>query len=205
MAKKIELLVENDPFRKLTFTQTSELKRSIGDNNQNFSFQVDHISTTDGDFLRIKLQYWASSWAFLNHGSLILLINRSESIEIKATPAATNASEVYSGGVYECIFYVIDKNILEKICEAETLDIKLIGTQRQIEMPFNDFIAYDQFFYNKFYDDTKYIDTVEEVQEEPQKEFPKEPKTEKREQDYNWWKGGAIIFAVFYFLLKSCS
>ena len=69
-------------------------------------------------------------WAFLRNGQLILRINDRENIPLTPHERDSNVSTtdiVGTTAVEEQLYYEIDKDILEKISSAETLQMQLSG------------------------------------------------------------------------------
>ena len=75
-----------------------------------------------------------------------------------ATSSFKANGEIYTT-YSESAFYNITKEQLAEICEAKTLEIKVRGSNGSIIESGKVFLTYCKMFYNRFYDNTKYIET----------------------------------------------
>ena len=156
------LKVDGDKFSDKVTTTTDKLNLS------KVKIKLRHISFADGnDSLVIDVyRDYTDSWIYIRSGELILNINDSINIRLKAYENYTNSSTFKNNqgeivtSYSESAFYNITKEQLAAICEANTLDIKVRGSDGSIISNGDKFLIYCRKFYNQFYDSTKYPETA---------------------------------------------
>jgi hypothetical protein len=135
-----------------------------------------HISSPGKDNLVIDVEHVASKWIFLRNGYMIININDVENIKLEAHQSYTKTSQgdlrYYSDAMgidltgfdsvhcWESDWYECSHDLLKKICEAQSVDIKIVGKNTYIVKRGNDFIKYSRQFYNAFYDNEAYKEEV---------------------------------------------
>ena len=155
------LKVDGDKFSDKVTTTTDKLNLS------KLKIKLRHISFADGNDSLVFDVYrdYTDSWIYIRSGELILNINDSINIRLKAYENYTNSSTFKNNqgeivtSYSESAFYNITKEQLAEICEAKTLDIKVRGSDGSIIESGGVFLIYCKKFYNLFYDNTKYLET----------------------------------------------
>lgn len=166
------LTTKVDKFKNLIYTETTYPYVVKNEFNKATVANIHHRSTPNGDSLTIEIFHVSGGWIFLRNGRLIFNINNVENISV-------NPYEVENGTLtgdiayYSNIFkvdleglddvhcwehdsYEISQDLLKKICDANTLDIQIIGGSYSFDVNANDFINYSRQFYNAFYDNDAY-------------------------------------------------
>lgn len=159
--------------RKITLTENADFsfRQVITPNVEALLIDV-HFMSSELNKLAIKsgslagaLASYPGEWAFLRNGELILQINGYENIQLVAhssdsdvtTNGLTNAS-----ACEELVWYEIDKDILEKICKADSVKMQLSGSKGVWELEGNDFIFMAKTFWNGVYDSGMYADEIQQ-------------------------------------------
>ena len=132
-----------------------------------FKVNFRHVSTPNIDALLLDLFYRGKDWFFVSNGRLIININNVENLVLEPNESysETNETPFYGLTCDESNWYEINQDILKKICDAKTIDFKIIGENKSVEASFNDFIIYAQRFYNGLYDENAYLDALNETEE----------------------------------------
>jgi len=172
MANKF-IRVDHDKFTNKTTTQMDTeypiYRFEQHENNPDLHVYIKHVSAPDAEGLLLYLYYRdrtdSYGWFFLRNGTFIININGIENIELEPHEAYAEVSAITSyesEKCSECDYYFIDQELLKKICDAKTVDFKIIGGRQVVESSANTFINYAQRFYNGFYDENAYLDALEE-------------------------------------------
>ncbi len=120
---------------------------------------IRHVRTKDLDKLLIDAHYGGREWVFLRNGSISF---STDSGPVKIFPEIHGDSDVHSGGVVqERETYPISKEDFLKICESNSLEIKIAGSSSFITIKADKFLVLCQKFYNNFYDSSKFIDSLD--------------------------------------------
>jgi|LakMenE01Jun11ns_1017448.scaffolds.fasta_scaffold9756647_2 hypothetical protein len=120
-----------------------------------------HVKSPDIDSLLIDLRLDSSdSWLFLRNGKMSIVAD-SENISIECNESYADTSTFYDSGVREVVYYKINREILDKICSAKELDIRISGDTTYLDIANKEksitrFQTMCQQFYNNFYDNSKY-------------------------------------------------
>lgn len=153
--------VENDKFNNKTVTTMKKpyrlTKTTLGGL---YHLTLRHVSAPSHDSLLIDVYYQGFDWAFLRNGSMIININNVENIELEAHESYSDTMTV--GESVECVesdYYEINQEILKKICDAQSVDIKIAGSNTEKVKEANQFIEYARHFYSDFYDENAYKDS----------------------------------------------
>lgn len=171
------LTTETDKFKNKTTTECVNpyVIKNEYDDLMTASFM--HTSTPEVDALGINILYASTDWMFLRDGELIININNVENVVLKPKEAYTDTIrgnfEAYSKVAkveltgsdsvhcWEGAWYGLSQDILKKICDAQSIDMKIGGGKTSETVSANSFITYSRLFYNAFYDNEAYKDTVE--------------------------------------------
>ena len=165
-----------DKFTNTTLTRAAYWYVVRNDSYKATLFNINHFSSADGDCLAIDVCNYQQDWLFLRNGCLRLNINDVENITLKPREQATDSftiglsafSNIYGVQLkgekmtycFEHDSYYISQDLLKKICDANTLDIQIVG-EYNFDVNANDFVIYARLFYNAFYDNEAYKDIVE--------------------------------------------
>ena len=131
--------------------------------------EITHMSLPEEDSLFIDIRTCLSSRYFLRRGYFVININGVENIRLEP-------EEIYSNfdnhRHRESCCYEINQEILQKICVAKSVDFKISGDRdlSSVVVNANEFITYARRFYNGFYDENAYLDSLNESEEEKEKE-----------------------------------
>lgn len=172
MSDKKFINVEFDKFNNKTTTRTLPLNKyrsqtcilwtmDMGENQQNYSLasNIRHIKTPDQDTLVFDFDLMGENWMFFRNGTIQIVCD-TENINIDANESF---SDVVTGrGIRENVYYIINKEILKKICDANDLSIRVNG-DKYVEIDKNGIAAFQimcQQFFNNFYDDKLYLDSL---------------------------------------------
>lgn len=164
--------IEFDKFKQTTTTKSkSNTNRGYGialkiiGLNPYLQTQIRHVKSPNTDLLLIDVYYEkVGDWVFLRDGKMFLVLD-GENITLDFKENFSNtfiASNTV--GVKELVYCIIDKTILLKICEAKKISIRITGSQGYFDI--EDEKTVDRFrimcqqFYNNFYDETKFRNTI---------------------------------------------
>lgn len=172
MSKKKFISVDFDKFNNKTTTRTLPLNKyrtqscivwdmDAGTNNRNYSLatNIRHIKTPDQDMLLLDFDLMGESWMFFRRGNIQIVCD-TENIDIKANESFSDT--ISGGGIEENFYYIIDQKILKKLCDAKDLSVRLNG-DKYVEIGAKGtkyFQRMCQQFYNNFYDDGLYLDSL---------------------------------------------
>lgn len=172
MANKF-INVEHDKFTNSTTTQMWSAypipRFDPPESSPDLQVYIEHFSSPNAEDLTLRLYYRdisdSEGWFFLRSGKFIININGVENIELEPHEVYAEVKAVTtweSEKCCECDYYFISQELLKKICDAKTVDFKIIGGRQVVESSVNSFIIYAQRFYNGFYDENAYVEALEE-------------------------------------------
>ena len=119
-----------------------------------------HFSDKDGGFFWFNLSIWDLFGSeFFSLEKLILNINDSENIVLECS---THDRRNVEDGYIEEDYCEISKDILKRICEAKTIDVRVQGRRVYQDFNANRLIKYAQVFYNGICDESAYKDVLNE-------------------------------------------
>ena len=162
------ITVDYDEFNEKTTTQHSNTLKwgggwSDGLVNTYDNIRFRHVKTQELDALMLDFSIKASDWFHLRDGKLILNCDQ-DNINIEFNETETDATHIGDDlYCFEYGFYQISKEELEKVCEANVLKIRVGGSttyEEPGEKECQVFQTYCQQFYNNFYDEAKYPDSL---------------------------------------------
>lgn len=144
-------------------------KVKLGDiGSYKFQIGIRHIKSSITDYLVFDVILNTKEWLFIRGGMMYIKLD-SERFEIKAHENYSNVlghqkvgNQSVDLGLEESAYYEIEKGILEKICESNSVEIRISGEKfcdfegKKLE----NFKLMCRQFYNNYYDDTKYIDAL---------------------------------------------
>lgn len=176
METQNKAIVQNfDKFNQTT-TTTLEYKTPVGypvvlrTGLEGLSIQtgIRHVKSPTLDSLLLDL--WMTKkdgWLFLRDGEMKIVCD-NENINLKANEdTSKTGSSIYleGGSVTETIFYVIEKEILYKIAISKELSIRISGESsyidvKDLENSIVNFQIMCQQFYNNFYDNSLFTDSL---------------------------------------------
>ena len=154
-------VTKSDKFSDVQKTTTTTDKIFIS----GLSFNLRHILIEDEDILLLDVLQINQSFMMLgiSNGVLILNINNSKNIELEAGENYTDSASMGNTTLHcESAYYELSKDILEEICEAKSLAMKIVGSNSSKVLENTEkFLNYCRKFYNQFYDNTKYPETAD--------------------------------------------
>lgn len=182
--------VKHDSFKNKTTTQTYELEYNLAARRfkltETAKFDIRHVScepdidalvidvhfksveaNTSATSLKSAVRTYPGEWAFLRNGQLIIQINGLENIALDPYDCGSDVTTqniTDASACEELVYYEINREILEKICSANTLRMQLSGSAGSWTIEGGDMIFLAKAFYNGFYDETKYADELEHAQ-----------------------------------------
>ena len=118
------------------------------------------IKSVNTDSLQIVVIYKNKEWMFLRNGELNFIIDNEN---INLSPIEISSDNT-SGRVWEIVGYLIDKSLLEKICDSKSIAIRISGSKRNedvLQKNCDLFRILCQQFYNNVFDQTKYLESTE--------------------------------------------
>lgn len=126
------------------------------------SAELRHVSDPNNDVVIIDLVSSTKDWLFLSSGNIIININNVENITLEPHESYSETREGLFNEIRceESCYYIINQEILHKICEAKSIDFRIRGRQVIKDVNANGFINYAQRFYNGVYDENTYIDSL---------------------------------------------
>lgn len=135
---------------------------------ENIHAYLRHISLPDTDTLLIDIYSFLDNWFFLRDGHFVININDVENVTLEPHESYSKVSDDYLGHskCSESCFYVINQELLKKICEAKSVDFKISGKTHSFVVKANKFISYARRFYNGLYDENEYLDAINDSEEE---------------------------------------
>lgn len=187
--------VDYDKFadKRVTTTKPMQLIGEFyrGEPVTTFDINIRHLSMPQDDSLLLDIEYSGGDWVFLRWGYLIININNVENIKLKANES-WHDHDVIDGGCKceESCYYVIDQETLKKICDADTIDVKIQGEDTDYECNANEFILYAQYFYNSVYDSEAYKDIQN-------KSINLNPNYKELTDNMGWRERNPITFALY--------
>ena len=162
-----------DKFNQKTITNSNPELVKLGTvGTLKFKIGIRHVKTPDFETLVFDVVLNSKDWLFIRHGKIILSLNNIDTI---TTEASENYSKVlgYQGdvdlGLVESAFYKISKDELERICNSNTLEIRVYGDS-YVDFSgknLDNFKLMCQQFYNNYYDETKYLDSINQTVSKP--------------------------------------
>jgi hypothetical protein len=120
---------------------------------------IRHVKTKETDTIVIDAHYGGQDWFFLRSGSITFA---TSSGPVKINPEVSGESDVHSGGVCEeNETYPISKDDFFKICNSNTLEIKIAGSGSFIEAKkAAKFHILCKQFYNNLFDSSKFTESL---------------------------------------------
>jgi protein TonB len=166
------IISEYDKFNKQTTTRTLPMNKYRsqscivwdfqtleGKRNYSLASNIRHVKSPDSESLILDFDLIGESWIFFRNGSIQLICD-DENLTIQANESYSNTES--GGGINENFYYIIDQDILKKICDSKELSIRLNGDQ-QVELKKERLEVFQimcQQFYNNFYDHKLYIEAL---------------------------------------------
>ena len=150
----------NDKFENKTTTQMKTkfgLKDSGLIDKDSFVIGLRHVSMPNMDDSVVDIEYSGEDWFFLSSGELYININNVENIVLKPHESYSDCGD---GICRESDYYDIDQATLKRICEANTIDVKIRGGDHSKVFHVNRFIIFALQFYNAVYDSNAYQESL---------------------------------------------
>jgi len=156
--------VDYDKFENKTITSMKDEYCVIEKNSYKLNAMLRHVSTPKDESLVLDLIFdgWMDDWFFLRGGNLIININDVDNIVLDPHESYTRTYRGFLDELHcvESDWYLFDKELLKRICDAESLEFKISGSKSYIIANANNFIKYAQLFYNGFFDEEAYKEMV---------------------------------------------
>jgi hypothetical protein len=166
------ITVKFDNHNQKTETQTNAntplgytIALETGTSGPHMQTKIRHVKSLDFESLVIDVEMnKTGSWLFLRNGSMSLIAD-SENIKLDCKESYSDTKTFYESGVREVVYYVINQDILNKICSANKLQIRINADSSYIDIANKEnslkrFQVMCQQFYNNFYDNSKYLDSL---------------------------------------------
>ncbi len=151
-----------DKFENKTTTTMKESSFLYGGlSGPSFKLKLRYVSMPAGDILVLDINYDGDDWFFLRQGEFIININNVENIVLKPKESYTDTYTKYHDvHCVESDYYELTQEQLKRICDAQTIDVKVSGAQEEKIFQANHFIMYAQKFYNAVFDSNAYQDSL---------------------------------------------
>lgn len=171
--------VKESKFTKETIAESFEHNYSLTETNaglnENAIFQFRYVSSGTGDnelsivvtfssFIKEKKNTYIGKEAMLSEGNIILNLNHSENISVNANNLIKNKTKVKFEGT-ERVKYCINKEILYKICDADSLEIQMSGNEKSWDLDGSVIIFMARTFCSALYNEAKYLDQIKKQTE----------------------------------------
>jgi hypothetical protein len=128
------------------------------------SLDIRHVKTPEIDSIVIDYVYVSDKWMFLRNGTIIVNLDGVENIEL--TPYESH-TDVRNGGICNEIgFYDISKENLKKICDANSIAIRVSGRSSNLEIKDKSLLKFRfmcRCFYAYLYDDHSYDTWIDSI------------------------------------------
>lgn len=135
-------------------------KRSIS----KLSLRLRHIKTPEIDSIVIDFHYKANDWMSLIDGTMIIKLDLVNNLVLKPYESFT---EIRNGvRCNEQGFYKISKDELKKICDANTIALKVSGASSDLEVKGKGLLKFQfmcRSFYSALYDDNSYDSWINSI------------------------------------------
>lgn len=158
--------------RRLLLTETAEFRfRRVTVEPDLDALLIDvHFTSVDANrsairngSLKSALSTYPGEWAFLRNGQLIIQVNGVENIPLRAHESGSDVTKeglTNASACEELVYYEINRDILEKICKANSLRMQLSGSAGEWTLDGSDMILLAKAFYNGVYDESMYADEL---------------------------------------------
>lgn len=111
--------------------------KTIFDGEATISIDPMRFTSKTGNIIySIKVHYGSKSWIFIESGESLIFLIDSERVSLTGEGSLRNRDVVYAGVIHETAYYDVDRSFLEKIANAKTVKMKLIGSRYYTERPF---------------------------------------------------------------------
>lgn len=120
---------------------------------------IRHVKTKDIDRIVIDAHYGGRDWFFLRNGAITFATSNGP---VKINPEVSGESDVHSGGICEeNETYPITNDDFLKICNSNSLEIKISGSDNYVEAKkAHKFHILCKQFYNNLFDSSKFTDSL---------------------------------------------
>ncbi len=173
MANKY-IRVEYDKFKELTCSTMASWLLLFEDKKSHYSVSLKKAEDATSYTMGLNFSYLGDSW-FSLEPELIININGVENIVLNGDHGriakvekeqlcdAEVALEAGLTQIYDEHGAIeITRETLKKICDAKTIDIRVIGTKQHMDLNANRLIKYAQIFYNGAFDEDAYKEVLNE-------------------------------------------
>lgn len=147
---------QGDKFDKKIVAEMKEQYEVENEEGESFYFNIGRMELQDDTLLYLEVTLASPDGLYdMANGSILIRIDGSEDITLDRLVETFRSSIE----VDRCL---IDQDILKKICEAHTIDIKFYGKNGNVAIEANGLIQYAQRFYNGCIDEAAYTDSLKE-------------------------------------------
>lgn len=152
----IKVTDEGDKFDKRIVTVMEE-QYEVELEDVRFWFNIGRIETQDCTLLFLEVEL-SSVWGpyDMANGSILIRLDGSEDIKLD------QLVETYMSNDLESVRCPIDQEVIKKICDAKTVDIKFYSKNADKAVEANGLIRLAQRFYNGCIDENAYTDSLAE-------------------------------------------
>jgi len=123
-----------------------------------------HVKTPEIDSIVIDYSYTANDWIYLRNGKLIVNLDGVENIEL--TPHESDTDVRNGGRCTEKGFFDISKENLKKICDSNSIDVRVSGASSYLELEGKGLLKFQfmcRSFYADLYDDHSYDTWIDSI------------------------------------------
>lgn len=134
--------------------------------SQIFNLKLRHIKTPTIDSLVIDFHFFANDWFFLRDGKIIINCNSIENIELKPHDSNTSVGKYGGSRIEEIGFYNISKEQLKRICDANTIAVKVSGANNFFELEGKGLLKFHfmcRSFYSELFEDSSYNQWINSI------------------------------------------
>jgi hypothetical protein len=166
---------KNDVVPMILRGRMYDLDEKVGETRfkETFIISLRHVESPEGAALAFDYIFNGADWLFTQ--SIIININGVENIKLEAHELDRETeTSTYSNNV-DCVekgYFIITKELLKKICDAEDLDVCVNGKSRRIEFENEDksgkngilrFRFLCRVFYSELYEDNTYDEWINSI------------------------------------------
>jgi hypothetical protein len=169
MAAKAIIQSDYDQFSQKTTKKTWKTKLyeiSESGNLKHFNITImggfRYVKTPEAEVIVIDVEIWAQEWFFSRNGKIDFVID-NENFSSDGKESSSELDKMLPGRIIEETYYIISKELLEKIASSQNLAVRISGSNSSAEIKANDVTKFKilaQQFYNKVFDETKFTDSI---------------------------------------------
>jgi len=189
------------PGRRLDLTETANLLFLYHESQAwivvGFSSAQDNPFAGKGssstlETIKDAMQTFAGEWAFLRNGNLILQLNGKENIPldpVECSSEVTTENITNANACSEVVMYRIDKELLERICECNSIRMRLSGSAGSWILEGDHFKFMAKAFFHTVFDSSRYSKEIEE-------EFQKDAEAAAKKKKGCIWSAVSVVIGT---------